>query len=245
VENITSSKLFTTRQGTLLLGVIAAAIAAIALIVYLNHYRNSVRAGNAAVSVLVAQKLIQNGTSGDVIRTTSGLYQATSIPKSQVETNAIVDPATLAGKVATTDISPGQQLTAEDFGAASGSVANQLNPRQRAVVVSLGSPEQVGGQITNGSHVDVWVSFNGQSSSGVSRPVVRELYQNMTVLNNSTNGGNVTLRAGSRQAGTLIFASENATIWLVLRPTVGSPDSRPPTISVNSLLGGRSLQVGG
>ena len=32
-----SSKLFTTRQGTVLLGVIAAVIAAIALIVYLNH----------------------------------------------------------------------------------------------------------------------------------------------------------------------------------------------------------------
>ena len=45
MENITSSKLFTTRQGTVLLGVIAAIIAAIALIVYLDHYRSSVNAG--------------------------------------------------------------------------------------------------------------------------------------------------------------------------------------------------------
>src|SRR4051812_42157793 len=95
-----SSKLFTTRQGTVLLGVIAAVIAAIALVVYLNHYRNSVRGGNAAISVLVAQRLVEKGTPGDVIRTTGGLYQATSIPKDQVETGAIVNPATLAGKVA-------------------------------------------------------------------------------------------------------------------------------------------------
>ena len=69
METITSSKLFTTRQGTITLGVIAAIIAAIALIVYLNSYRNS-HAGNAAVSVLVAQKLIEKGTPGDVIHLT-------------------------------------------------------------------------------------------------------------------------------------------------------------------------------
>ncbi len=146
MENIMSSKLFTTRQGTVLLGVIAAVIAAIALIVYLNHYRNSVNA-ERTVSVLVAQRLIQKGTPGDVIRTTAGLYRSTGIPKGQVETGAIVSPATLAGKVALTDISPGQQLTAADFGPATGSVATKLDRNQRAVVVSLGSPQQVGGQI--------------------------------------------------------------------------------------------------
>src|SRR6184192_78062 len=52
VDNIMSSKLFTTRQGTVLLGVIAAVIAAIALIAYLNHYRNSV--AQPEVKVLVA-----------------------------------------------------------------------------------------------------------------------------------------------------------------------------------------------
>src|SRR5262249_16421649 len=151
-----SSKLFTTRQGTVLLGVIAAIIAAVALIVYLNSYRNSHK-GNAAISVLVAQKLIQKDTPGDVIRTTSGYYEPTSIAKGQVETGAIVDRATLWGKVALSDISPGQQLTAADFGPATSSVTNSLNRNQRAVVVSLGSPQTVGGQITAGSHVDLWI----------------------------------------------------------------------------------------
>src|SRR5207248_6165450 len=95
-----SSKLFTTRQGTVLLGVIAAAIAAIALVVYLNHYRNSVKSGSTAIKVLVAQKLIQAETPGDVLRNNPGFYKVTNYSKSQVETGAIVDPATLAGKVA-------------------------------------------------------------------------------------------------------------------------------------------------
>jgi Flp pilus assembly protein CpaB len=233
VENITSSKLFTTRQGTITLGVIAAIIAAIALIVYLNQYRNS-HSGNAAISVLVAQKLIQKDTPGDVIRTTSGYYSATSIAKGQVETGAIVDPATLTGQVALTDISPGQQLTAADFGpATTNSVINQLSRNQRAVVIPLGSPQQVGGQITAGSHVDVWTLLTAQTN-GVSKPVARELFQNMYVL--GVNGGNVTLRATPTQAGTLIYASQNSQPWLVLRPTVASV-TKPPVISSNNLGG--------
>jgi Flp pilus assembly protein CpaB len=213
--------------------VIAAIIAAIALIVYLNQYRNS-HSGNAAISVLVAQKLIEKGTPGDVIRTTSGFYQPTNIAKGQVETGAIVDPATLEGQVALADISPGQQLTAADFGTATtNSVINQLSRNQRAVVIPLGSPQQVGGQIVAGSHVDVWTLLTAQTN-GVSKPVARELFQNMYVL--GVNGGNVTLRATPTQAGTLIYASQNSQPWLVLRPTVASV-TKPPVISSNNLGG--------
>jgi Flp pilus assembly protein CpaB len=248
VENIMSSKLFTTRQGTILLGVIAAVIAAVALLVYLNHYRNSV--STPPVSVLVANKLIQQGMSGKVIAdsggTKSSYYVVTKFPKSSVETGAILDPATLNDQVALHDIASGQQLTAADFGpSTANSLPNQLAPDQRAVVVSLGSPQEVGGQISNGSHVDVWVAFNGQAANGVARPVVRLLYQDMYVLNAGTNGGNVTLRAAPRQAGTLIYASQNAQIWLVLRPTVGTTVTKPPVVSSNSLVGLPPVRVGG
>src|ERR1700751_4372271 len=99
MENISSSKLFTTRQGTVLLGVIAAVIAAIALLVYLNHYRSSGNGKTAPIQVLVAKSLIQKGTSGEVVGT-NGMYEITSIPKDQVKTGAFVDPASLTGKVA-------------------------------------------------------------------------------------------------------------------------------------------------
>ena len=224
MENIMSSKLFTTRQGTVLLGVIAAVIAAIALIVYLNHYRNSVV--KPPVDVLVAQKLIQQGTPGDVIRTNGGYYQVTSVPQKSVETGAIVDPATLAGKVAVTDIAGGQQLTEADFGPGTG-IANELNPHQRAVVVALGSPQEVGGQIGPGSHVDFWLTTSGQGN-GVAHPIAKLLFQDMYVL--AVSGGNVTLRATPKQAGQIIYASSNDQIWLVLRPTVGTISKKAPAI---------------
>ena len=229
MENIMSSKLFTTRQGTIMLGVIAAVIAAIALIVYLNHYRSG---STATVSVLVAKSLIQKGTSGDVIAR-SGLYEPASIPKSQVETGAVVNPSTLTGTVALADINPQQQLTNADFGPATG-LPYVLTPNERAVVVDLGSPQAVGGQIAGGSHVDVWVTTSGQSGS-VTRPVAHLLFQDMYVLGYS--GSNVTLRAETpAQAGTLIYAAQNSQIWLVLRPTIGTK-TKPPTISARNLGG--------
>src|SRR5690348_6184635 len=160
-----SSKLFTTRQGTVLLGVIAAVIAAIALIVYLNHYRNSVGTGET-VQDLVASKLIQQGTSGDVLRTNPSHYTTQDISKSNVETGAITAPATLSGLVATKDISPPQQLTESDFSTGGGGLAGTMNPHQRAVVVALGSPQAVGNQISPGSHVDFWVLTSSSGSSG-------------------------------------------------------------------------------
>lgn len=228
-----SSKLFTTRQGTVLLGVIAAVIAAIALLVYLNHYRNSV-GSDQQVKVLVASKVILKGTPGDVIRTTSGLYQLTDIPKKQVDSGAIVNPAALAGKVALTDIGFGQQLTAADFGAATG-LASGFGKNDRGVVIPLGSPQEVGGQITAGSHVDVWVTSTAQGSGGVTRPIAKLLFQDMRVL--GVSGGNVTLKATPTETGQLIFASTNDSIWLALRPTIGTKP-KPPVISASMVTGG-------
>ena len=238
MENIMSSKLFTTRQGTVLLGVIAAVLAAIVLLVYLSHYRNSVNANNDQIRVLVAKSLIQKGTPGDVIARSTGMYEVAQIPKKQVQTGAIVDPATLAGKVALTDINPNSQLTAADFGVGGGSIADGLSANQRGVVVSLGSPQEVGGQIAGGSHVDVYVSSTAQSSTGVTRPTVKLLFQDMYVLNAGTNGGNVTMRATPTQAGQLIWASQNATIYLTVRPTIGTNAKKPPVITARNVTAG-------
>lgn len=234
MEGIMSSKLLTTRRGTIILGIGAAVIAAIVLLVYLNQYRNSVDSGAQPVSVLVAKSLIQKGTPGNVVGS-SGLFQVTSIPKKELKSGAFVDPQTLSGKVAASDIYPGQQLTDADFVATSGSVLTQSLARdERAVVIPLDDAAEVGGQIAAGDHVDVWVGWNAQGANGVSKPIVREVLQNMYVLNAGDSG--VTFRATPRQSGELIFASQQAKIWLVLRPTVGTTTAKPPTISASDLL---------
>ena len=238
MESILSSKVFATRRGTIMLGIGAAVLAAIALLVYLNHYRNSVNSGVQPMSVLVAKSLIQKGTPGDVIGSTK-LFQVTSIPRDQVKDGAYVDPKTLTGKVAAVDIYPGQQLTSVDFGLANVNALTQRLARdQRAVVVPLDSPSAVGGQIASGDRVDIWVLLTAQGSNGVARPVVREVLQNMYVLTAGANGGNVTIRATPKQSGMLIYAAANAKIWLVLRPAVGSTTTRPAQVTSSDLVGG-------
>jgi Flp pilus assembly protein CpaB len=213
--------------------VIAAIIAAIALIVYLNNYRSSVT--QPAVPVLVATKTIPQGMSGDVLAKSTSFYEVAKIPHNQVLSGAITDASTLTGKVALADINPNSQLTADQFGAASG-VQYQLKPTERAVVVDLGSPQAVGGQIAAGSHVDFWVTTSGQSGSGATRPIAKLLFQDMYVL--GVSGADVTLRAETpTQAGQIIYASTNAEIWLALRPTIGTK-TKPPVISAGSVTGG-------
>ena len=230
METITSSKLFTTRQGTILLGVIAAVIAAIALLVFLSQYRSG---ANSSVGVLVAKKTIPQGTSGDVLAKSTGFYTVAQIPKDNVLSGAITDSSTLSGKVALADINPNSQLTEAQFGAATG-VVQKLRPNDRAVVVSLGSPQSVGGQIVPGSHVDFWVTTSGQGAGGVSRPIAKLLFQDMLVL--GVSGGNVTMEASPRQAGQIIYAATNDQIWLALRNTVSRNLVRPPVIA--SVTGG-------
>ena len=231
MENISSSKLFTTRQGTILLGVIAAVIAAIALLVFLNQYRSG---ATSTVQVLVAKKTIPQGTSGDVLAKSTGFYTVAQIPKDNVLTGAITDSSTLSGKVALADINPNSQLTEAQFGEGTG-VVQKLGPNERAVVVSLGSPQSVGGQIAAGSHVDFWVTTSGQGAGGVSRPIAKLLFQNVLVL--GVNGGNITLRGVRRgRRGRSSMPRTNAQIWLALRNTVSRNLARPPVIG--SVTGG-------
>jgi Flp pilus assembly protein CpaB len=83
--------------------------------------------------------------------------------------------------------------------------------------------------------VDVWVTSTAQGSNGVTRPIAKLLFQDMHVL--GIAGGNVTLEATPTESGQLIFASTNDSLWLVLRPTIGSKP-KPPVISARQVTGG-------
>src|SRR6266568_381364 len=132
-----AQNLFSTRRGSILVGVGAAVLAAIIVFVYLHNYRSSLNSAAAPASVLVAKNLIQKGTPGDIVGQTLQ-FQVASIPRRQLQVGALTDPATLKGRIAATDIYPGQQLTAADFVlAAPGTLQNQITASDRAINVSL------------------------------------------------------------------------------------------------------------
>jgi Flp pilus assembly protein CpaB len=183
---------------------IAVALAAITVVV-ISHRRHPDRIDTGtAVQVLVANKAIQKGTSGDVIRSDPALYSVVAVQPSQAASGAIVDPATLVGKVAVADIARGQQITAADFDPSK--AISTPPPGPRAVVVT--PTKAIGGPIAAGSHVDVLVATNKSGK-------LRELYRNLQVLSVSDDGRTVTLRATPQQAGKLIYAMQHG--HLVLR----------------------------
>src|SRR4051794_5065172 len=121
-----------TRRGALLVAVAAAAVAAVTLAAYLKDYKSSVRAGTTPARVLIADRLIQKGTSGDVVATET-LFRPTTIAADEVKARALPDAAALAGKVAARDIYPGEQLLASDFSAKADSIRGRLGGAGRAI----------------------------------------------------------------------------------------------------------------
>jgi Flp pilus assembly protein CpaB len=239
VENVSLGKrIFSTRGGTLAVGVLAAGLAALLLLVYLNRYRQNLNQQNAPISVLVAKRLIPKGTPGDVIGTKS-LFQATSVSKGQLKTGALTDPSVLRGQIALADIYPGQQLTIAYFGPArSGATADELTGLERAVAIPVDATHGLVGQVRVGDHVDLMVGLNGGvSTRGVTTgSVIKTFLQNITVL--GASAASLTLRVNDKQAERLAWASDNGKIWVILRAPTGSQQSPPAIVSLTNVLFG-------
>ncbi len=253
VQKLLPSNLLTTRTGTLILGGLAALLAAIGLLVYLSQYRASVGESAQPMKVLVARGHIAAGTPGEVIKTKT-LSRAETLPATQLREGAVFDLSTVEGRVATKDIAAGQQLTTSDFTAAkTDAVATRITNRQRAIAIPLDSAHGLTGVVRNGDHVDVYAGFNVEtlnSAGGSAKPVLTLLMQNALVLKTekarggSNSEANIVLRAKSDEAAKLAFASDNGKLWIVARPQSGARGSAPGIVTVESLLlGVKPLRV--
>jgi Flp pilus assembly protein CpaB len=247
VQKYVSTRLLATRQGTIMLGLGAAGLAALVLLVYLNQYRSSVSAGASTVSVLVARSVIEQGTPGDAIGTRE-MFQAASIARDEVKEGAITDPAALRGTAAATDILPGEQLTVANLTPSVSTLGTQLADAERAVSIPVVAHGLVG-HIQGGDHVDVLGIFSGGSAGADGGPFMRTLLQNIVVITppgaaaggvgEPGGGSTVVLRVNPQQAARLALAAENASIWLVLRPRAGAKASVPPLLTLESIVQGR------
>jgi pilus assembly protein CpaB len=246
-ERISSSRLFATRGGTIALGVFAALLALLVLLLYLSHYRSSIRSSSAPVPVLVAKRLIPQGTSGDVLGTAGG-FEATEVAQDTVKEGAITDPALLKGRVAAADIYPGQQLTALDFSpTAVAPLGSRLRGKQRAVSIPIDAVHGMIGTVVPGDRVDVYANLSG---------VIKAIMQNVLVLGESGTAGSsglgssgtsasaITLRVAPASAGRLIFASDNGKVWIVLRPATQGGQVSGNSTTLQKLLSGSTVPGG-
>ena len=237
MENLAPSRLLKTRQGTIVVGVAAAVLAAILLLVYLSHYRNSVKGSTEPVTVLVAKSLIPKGTAGNSIAA-KNLFVVTTIPKGQLKVGAISDPAVLQGTVSAADIYPNQQLTTGDFTTKSvGALASQLSGRWRAISLpTLDAAHGLSPDVQAGDHVDVYAQVRGVTGLVMSDVLV--LASPTAATGSAPASGNYILRIPTSRAAKFAYIGQNGSYWLVLRPVKALPT--PPTLAPTAnLFGGR------
>jgi Flp pilus assembly protein CpaB len=248
-----AQRILSTRGGTIAVSILAAVLAAVILVTYLHRYRNSVRQSGVPVTVLVANGLIEKGTSGEVIAS-EGMYKSTSIPKGEVSDGAITDPQALKGSVASADVFPGEQLTTAKFTVDdAGSYSNQITADQRVVTLPFDAAHGLLGKVQAGDHIDVYAGFNvhpvGQDGrpvpAGPDRPVLKLITPDVEVLAVPDSGGGtaaskprLTIKASDEDVAKMAFTSDNGILWAVLRPRANAAPTSPNIVSVETVLFG-------
>jgi Flp pilus assembly protein CpaB len=240
VENLAPSRLLKTRQGTIVVGVAAAVLAAILLLVYLSHYRSSVKGSSEPVTVLVAKRLIPKGTSGNSIAA-QNLLVVTTIPKGQLLPGAISDSAVLQGTVTAADIYPSHQLTTSDFTTRTvGALAIQLTGGWRAIALpTLDAAHGLSPDVQAGDHVDVYAQRNGITGLVLADVLVLVSPTQATTGSATPVSGNYILRIPTAKAARFAYLGESAHFWLVLRPANKALPTARGIEAGGNLFGGR------
>ena len=234
-------KTLSTRNGTLLVSAVAALLAGAILLVFLSQYRDSTRDDGVSASVLVAKRLIERGSPGDVLAD-QGMFQRASVPRNDLKNGALTDPESIKGQVAAKDIYPGEQLTSADFAPGTARAQNRLGPTDRAIAIPVDGIHGNTAELRAGDRVDVLGGFNvGAAGGGEGQPVIKPLMKNVLVLTapvGGSAGANVVLRAPDQKAAELAFAADQGKLWLLLRPQAGARDSDVSMVTLETVLFG-------
>lgn len=252
-----AQRLLATRGGTIAVSGLAAVLAAVVFIVYLQRYRTSLKSSSEPVTVLVAKNFIEKGTPGNIVGA-DDLFQISTTPKTDLKEGAISDPDSLRGLVASDDIYPGEQLTVADFTTVSpDDVVNKITGEERAMSIPLDSAHGMIGNVHPGDHVDVYGAFNVRrlnpdgtvDPNSAERPVLKLIVEDVAVLGapDAAKGGfgagaadksNVTIKVSDQQAAQIAFSSENGKLWIILRPKAGAEPTAPDVVTLETILFG-------
>jgi Flp pilus assembly protein CpaB len=244
-RKIELDKALSTRNGTLAVSAIAALVAGALLLVFLNQYRESTREDGATVNVVVAKRLIERGSAADVLAD-EGVFERTRVRKDELKQGAIVDPASLEGKIAAGDVYPGEQVTAADFSAVYPRAIYKLSGASRAIAIPTDAVRSNTTELRAGDRVDILAAFNsttGTPGAG-GKPVLQVLQRNVLVLRapvggngaEGSSGGNIVLKARDVKAAHIAYAVDNGQLWLLLRPQTGATNSAIPPVTLEALL---------
>jgi Flp pilus assembly protein CpaB len=216
-------------------GAAALILATILLLVYLSHYRNSVKSSNSSASVLVAQTFIKKGTNSIQVAKNGG-WEITQISKDELKPDAVSDAAVFKDQVALDDIYPGQQLTVSDFGTTATSTSLSASPillgegrrsgTWRALSIPLDTSHGISPQAVTGDHVDVYLQNGGTLTLLMPDVLILAAPGQAAQDSAAPTSDNYILRVPVEMVPRFMFAADNTKLWFALRPQEGA---KPPT----------------
>jgi Flp pilus assembly protein CpaB len=214
-----------TRGGTLAVAGMLAVLAALVLLFFLHQYRTGLTSSDR-VQVLVATKLIPQGTPGRVILDDKA-YRAVTVRKSDLEEGAVVDPDTLVNKMVRSDVYAGHQLNAKDLRPIRGIPLARLSAYERAITVPVDPAHGMTGDINYGDHVDVLGTVRIANRIGRARVLARDAL--VLGVNRQAKGGlsgsskqSVTVRVDDAPTWDISWYADNGKVWVTLRPPLGA-----------------------
>jgi Flp pilus assembly protein CpaB len=222
-----------TRRGAYTVAAVAATLGGLVLLVFINRYKEDVNAGLAPAPVLIADRLIPRGTSGDEV-VTQRLFKPSTVAAENIRPGAVTQASQLGGRVAARNVLPGQQITIADFATLGDPIRSRLAKRERAIQIPVDAIHGLLSTLRTGDRVDILAAFNATSAASASgTPTLEPLVRDIRVMSNL--GSSVILETTDQQGAKLAFAADNAKLWFLLRPPIGATDSKPTTVSQDSL----------
>lgn len=224
----------TTRRTTIIVAILLAIGTGWLTLTYLRSFQTSNAAAGRMRQILVASKDIPARAP-----ITAESVATAMRPESEVDRDAIGDPARLHGAISLISIPAGSVLTESRVGRpADVGLAVRLRPGMRAVSIPVDRVKDVSGLIESGDHVDVIA--NVTRGPGVA-PHVATILRDILVLAigpaletasatpspDEQSAATVTLAVTPRQADLLTLADINATLRLALRSPRENPRSEP------------------
>src|SRR3954470_3678635 len=213
-------------------------VGTVVLLAYVHGADARALAGTRTVEVLVADKRIPEGTSGDAL---DGLVRTEIVPVKTAIAGRVVNLASLSGRVASVDLLPGEQLLFARFtrpGDLQAAGPVKVPAGLQEVSVLLEPQRAVGGRLSAGDTVGVVVSQTDKDGvaathavlhkvlvtqvQGAPAPVDPAAKEDPATASSGTAAPSaslmVTLAVSAAQAEAVVFGVEHGTLWLSLEP---------------------------
>jgi len=235
-----------------LAALVLAALGAVVLLAYVRGADARALAGVQTVDVLVVDRPVPEGTPGEEL---AELVRTERLPARAAVPGAVTDLDELAGRVATVDLQPGEQLLAGRFERPEdlqvpGTV--EVPAGLQEVSVLLEPQRTIGGRLAAGDTVGVYLSQvlpdgTGQTSAVLHRVLVTQVQgapaaptaegeAEEASSSSPVTSLMVTLALNAHDAETVVFGQEHGTLWLSLESegvdTSGTRVLDPGTIYV-------------